>query len=415
MPMHLAKKTFLLTFLLFFVLQIAKAQTADELFVSARKKAFEDKNYPGAIALAKTALTQSPDYADIRVFLGRLYTWSKKPDSARIEFNTIIAKQPSYEDAYIALGNLEFWNNDTKKAIQVVNSGLTNIPNSEALLLLKAKFLADLNEWENAETIVNQVIKNNPQQTEARALATRIRENSALNKLGINYDYIYFDKQFDDPWHLLSVDYGRQTKIGSIIGRVNYANRFNSNGVQFEVDSYPHLARNIQAYVNVGYSPDMGIFPKYRAGFSLYASLPLSFELEAGFRFLRSNDNTWIYTASVGKYYQDFWFNLRTFLTPSTNSLSQSFILQTRYYFGGADDYLNLSLSSGLSPDEQRNSVLINSSNYKLKSKGLTLGYRKLFRTFNIISFKAGIENQEYLKDTKGNQLILGLGYIRRF
>ena len=413
--MHSIKKIFLFLLLLFSFIEVTKAQTADSLFTAARKKAFDEKNYPAAIALSKIALIKSPDYADIRIFLGRLYTWSKKPDSARIEFITIITKQPTYEDAYIAYGNLEFWNNDTQKAIAIVNDGLKNIPNAEALLLLKARFLTDINDWQSAETIINQIIKNNPKQTAARALATRIRQNSARNKVGINYDYIYFDKQFDDPWQLVSVDYGRQTSIGSVIGRVNYANRFNGNGLQFEIDSYPRLSNTFQAYLNAGYSADVGIFPQYRAGFSLYANLPSSFELEAGFRFLRFTDNTWIYTASLGKYYKNFWFNFRTFLSPSTDALSQSFSLNTRYYFGGADDYLSLGLSTGLSPDEQRNNILVNTSNYKLKSNGLTLGYQKSFKIFNVMSFRASIENQEYFKDTKGNQLNISLGYIRRF
>ncbi len=413
--MHFIKKFFLFSFLICCSIPFVKAQTADELFTKARNKAFEEKDYESAINLAKIALTKSPDYADIRIFLGRLYTWSKKPDSARIEFATVIAKQPTYEDAYVAYGNLEFWNNNTKRALEITNDGLKNISNSEAILLLKAKLLTDLNDWQNAETIIDQLIKNNPLQTEARALATKIRDNSARNKIGINYDYVYFDKQFDDPWHLLSVDYGRQTSIGPIIGRFNYANRFNGNGLQFEIDAYPHLSNTFQAYLNAGYSADLGIFPQYRAGFSLYANLPSSFELEAGFRFLRFTENTWIYTASLGKYYKNFWFNLRTYLSPSTDDLSQSFAFNTRYYFGGADDYLSLGLSTGLSPDEQRNNILVNASNYKLKSKGLTLGYRKSFKTFNVISLKAAIENQEYFKDTKGNQLSLALGYIRRF
>jgi YaiO family outer membrane protein len=413
--MHVVKKTFLLAILLSLFVQVVNAQTSDELFSAARKKAFEDKNYPAAIEIAKQALVKSPEYADIRIFLGRLYTWEKKPDSARTEFNKVIASQPAYEDAYVALGNLEFWNDDTKKALEVVDSGLSKNPNSEPLLLLKAKFLADLNEWQSAETIITQVIKSNPQQTEARALATKIRANSAQNRVGINYDFVYFDKQFTDPWHLLSVDYGRQTSIGSIIGRVNYANRFSGNGLQFEVDAYPRLAKNIQAYVNFGLAEDVGIFPKYRAGLSLYASLPSSFEVEAGFRYLRFSDNTWIYTASIGKYYKNFWFNFRTFLTPSNENVSQSFSLNTRYYFGGADDYFTLGLSTGLSPDEQRNNILLNTANYKLKSNGVTLGYRKSFKTFNILNLTAAVENQEYLKNTKGNQFILGVGYIRRF
>jgi YaiO family outer membrane protein len=413
--MHFTKKVFLLVFLICCIFQRLSAQSSDELFTSARKKAFDEKNYSSAIELAKAALNKSPDYNEIRVFLGRLYTWSKKPDSARTEFATVIAKQPTYDDAYVAFGNLEFWENNTKKALDITNEGLKNSPSSEALKLLKAKLLTDLRDWENAELIISEVIKNNPKQTEARALATKIRENSAQNKFGLNYDYVYFDKQFNDPWHLLSVDYGRQTAIGSIIGRVNYANRFSSNGIQFEADAYPHLSNTFQAYLNVGYSPDLGIFPKYRAGFSLYASLNSGFELEGGFRLLHFNENTWIYTASLGKYYKNFWFNMRTFLTPSNKTLSQSYTFITRYYFGGSDDYLTLSLNNGLSPDEQQNNVLINASSYKLKSNGLSLGYRKSFKTFNIINLKAALDDQEYLKDTKGKQLSLGLGYIRRF
>ncbi len=413
--MRLTKKIFLLTFLIFCLFQQLRAQTADDIFASARKTAFEEKNYPAAIALAKTALIKSPDYTEIRVFLGRLYTWSNKIDSARAEFAAVIAKQPTYDDAYVALGNLEFWENDTKKALDIANEGLKNVPSSESLKLLKAKLLTDLRDWQNAELLINEVIKNNPKQTEARALAARIRENSAPNKFGITYDYVYFDKQFNDPWHLLSVDYGRQTSIGPIIGRVNYANRFNGNGIQFEADAYPRLSNTFQAYVNIGYSPDLGVFPKYRAGFSLYANLNSGFELEGGFRLLRFNENTWIYTASLGKYYKNFWFNLRTYLSPATSMISQSFALNTRYYFGGADDYLSLGISTGISPDEQRNNVLVNATNYKLKSNGLSLGYRKSFNTFNIINLKASIENQEYRKDTKGNQLSLGIGYIRRF
>ncbi|MEJ5995370.1 YaiO family outer membrane beta-barrel protein [Pedobacter sp. Du54] len=413
--MHFSKKVLLFSFLTFGIFQHLNAQTSDDLFSAARKKAFDEKNYPSAIVLAKTALEKSPDYTEIRVFLGRLYTWSNKTDSARAEFATVIAKQPTYDDAFVAYGNLEFWENNTKKALEITNEGLKYTPQSESLKLLKAKLLTDLKEWKNAELIINDVVKNNPKQTEARALATRIRENSAANKFGINYDYIYFDKQFKDPWHLLSADYGRQTNIGPITGRLNYANRFNGNGIQFEVDAYPRLSNTFQAYVNIGYSPDLGIFPRYRAGFSLYANLNSGFELEGGFRLLHFSENTWLYTASLGKYYKNFWFNIRTYISSPTNAISQSFSLNARYYFGGADDYFSFGLSSGLSPDEQRNNVLVRATTYKLKSNGLSLGYRKSFKTFNILSIKASLENQEYLTDTKGNQLGLGIGYLRRF
>ncbi|WP_316785367.1 YaiO family outer membrane beta-barrel protein [Pedobacter frigiditerrae] len=403
-----------ITFLLLACNIFTFAQSADDLFTQARKAAFNESNYPKAISLSKTALQASPDYADIRVFLGRVYTWSKKPDSARAEFNYIIDKQPTYEDAYVALGNLEFWNENTDKALIVVNKGLKVVPNSEPLNLLKAKLLNDLKRWEEADVLLVDILKKNPSLTEARSLASRVKENSAKNRVGVNYSFIYFDKQFADPWHIASVDYSRQTKYGSIAGRVNYANRFNSSGLQFEIDAYPRISNTFYAYVSGGYATEAGVFPKYRAGFSLYANLPHSFEADAGLRYLRFGDNTFIYTASIGKYYKNFWFNFRTYLTPSTSNVSQSFSLNTRYYFGGADDYLSLSLGTGLSPDDQNN-VLINATNYKLKSNSISLGLRKSFKTFNVVTFNLGLENQEYLKGVKGNQFDASIGYIRRF
>ena len=67
---------------------------SDQLFQKARIEAFENKNYPGTINIAKQELTRSPDYTDIQVFLGRLYTWSDQPDSARMVFQMIALNPP---------------------------------------------------------------------------------------------------------------------------------------------------------------------------------------------------------------------------------------------------------------------------------------------------------------------------------
>lgn len=395
--------------------QISIAQNSDDLFSQARTAAFDHKQYTLAKQLAKAAILKSPDYLEIRIFLGRIYTWEKQADSARLEFDKIIKLNPQVEDVYIAYSNLEFWNDDTEKALTICNQGMSLFQNSVDLAILKAKFLNDLKKWSEADQVISEVLTKHPNQTEARALATRIRENSATNRIGVNYTFVSFDKQFADPWHLTSLDYSRQTSFGSIIGRINYANRFNGNGVQYEVDAYPRLSNTFMAYISGGYSPNLGVFPQTRAGFSLYANLPKSMEAEAGFRYLQFGDNTWIYTASLGKYVKSFWFNLRTYLTPSSGQVGQSFTLTTRYYVGGTDDFLSLGLSTGLSPDDQRNIVLINASSYKLQSNGLTLAYRRSINSFHIINFKASWTNQEYQRDTRGNSIELGVGYIRRF
>lgn len=390
--------------------------TSDELFVNARKAAFDDGDYPKAIALTKQALELSPDYADIRIFLGRLYTWTDEVESARTEFKQVLKKNPGYEDAVLAYGSLEYWNDNSEKALDIVEDGIQFNPESQDLLVLKAKILIDLKRYSEANETLNDLLKINPKHTDARALSAKIQDVSSKNKIGVTYDFVYFDKRFDDPWHLASIDYGRQTKFGSVTARLNYANRFKTDGAQFEIDAYPRISKVFYAYVSGGIAENDGIFPRYRAGFSLYANLPKSFEADAGFRLLVFNDETWIYTASIGKYYKNYWFNLRTYLTPSNNSVSQSVSLKIRYYLAGADDYLSFGIGTGLSPDDPANNILFNNDDPdKLKSSNISLGYNKAINALNIISVKASLENQEYRRGTRGNQFSVGVGYKRRF
>lgn len=97
-----------------------KDLSSDQLFIKARKIAFEEKNYPKAIAITKETLQKSPDYADIRIFLGRMYTWVDKLDSARVEFERVREKSKGYENLYIAYGYLEYWNDNSKKALSII-------------------------------------------------------------------------------------------------------------------------------------------------------------------------------------------------------------------------------------------------------------------------------------------------------
>ena len=390
--------------------------SSDELFQQARHAAFDQKDYPKAISLSKQALTKSPDYSDIRVFLGRVYTWSGKTDSARAAFNYVLGKHPDNEDASFAFGSLEYWNNNSPKALQITNAGLKYHPKSNDLLLLKAKVLNDLKRYSEASNTLDTLIKKDPGNTDAHALADRVQDNASVNKIGVTYDYIHFDKEFSAPWQLASLEYGRQTSLGSIIGYVNYANRFNTDGVQYELDAYPHISKTFYAYMSGAYSDNVGVFPKTRAGFSLYANLPASFEAEAGFRYLHFTGDTWIYTASVGKYYKSFWFNFRTYLTPSNSSISQSYSVHVRYYTGGADDYLSLGVGTGISPDDPRNIILLNNgNNYKLLSDNVSLAFWHTFKRRNVFFLTASLDHQEYKFQTWGNQLDLGIGYLRRF
>jgi YaiO family outer membrane protein len=388
--------------------------SSDELFANARNAAFEKKDYTTAINLAKQALEKSPNYTDISVFLGRLYTWTDKVDAARQVFEELEQKNTQDEDFFVAYASLEYWNNNYEKAINIIDKGLNYHPKSEALLLLKAKIYNSNNNFVEAEKTTSAILEINPKNTEARALSIRIKELTSKNAVGITYNYSHFDKQFADDWHIVGLSYKRVTPIGSVILRGNYANKFGEDGTQLELEAYPRISKTFYLYVGAGYSGDVGIFPKYRTGVSLFANLPKSFEGEIGYRQLHFTNNIWMYTASVGKYYKNFWFNLRTYITPDSKNISHSYTATTRYYTKGANNYLAFLIGTGISPEESINNLL-GSETYKLKTFKVGGEYYFSVKKTNLFSISATYYKQEYSPNQKGNQIDITLGYTKTF
>lgn len=388
--------------------------SSDELFSKARNQAFENKNYPEAIKLSKQALSQSPNYTDIGVFLGRLYTWSDQVDSARVVFKELEDRKVQDEDFFLAYGSLEYWNDNPKKALDIVNKGLVYNPNSEDLLYLKARIAYSEDQYEEADKTLSRLLAVDAKHTEARALSKRIQEYTSKNAIGVSYNFSHFDKQFEDNWHIASISYRRRTAIGSVIFKTNYANKFASNGLQFELEAYPRISKIFYMYVGAGYSNHVGIFPNYRSGASLYANLPKSFEGEVGFRQLYFSNNLWMYTASVGKYYQNYWFNLRTFITPSDKNISHSYTGTVRYYTKGANDYIGFMAGTGISPDDSR-SYLLGDRTYKLKTFKVGADYNFSIKRTNLFSIGATYFNQEYKIAEKGNQVDFSISYTKTF
>lgn len=400
--------------LFFLLLAGAAAQSSDEYFRQARKIAFDQKNYPAAIRLCQQALKKSPDYLDIRIFLGRLYYWNDQTDSSLLVLQQAFRQKPDYEDAARALADVTYFEKDYNQALHYSHQGLKYHPGSQSLALRKAKSLTALNRSQEAFAFTDSLLQLNPANEQLRSLASQLREFSFKSKIGLSYDYTYFDRQFANPWHLAAIDYSRQTKRGAVSGRLHYTNRFASSGWQLEADAYPRISKTFYAYTGIGYSPDMPVFPKFRAGVSVYANLPRAFEAEGGFRYLSFRSSTWLYTVSVGKYFKKFWFNARTYVSPGSSNYSQSYALTTRYYLKGADEYLALTLGRGFSPDDRIQAVRLNPAQQLITSRiGGT--YRFVVAKRHILTLNTSFETGEYSPEKRGSQLNISTGYSLRF
>lgn len=240
------------------------------------------------------------------------------------------------------------------------------------------------------------------------------QDKQQTQKIGINYAFTHFDKRFSNPWHLASVSYSKQQKWGYTGLNFNYANRFNQNGSELELETYPKFKKGMYAYVGGGAKlSSNGLFPDYRIGFSLYQSLGKKFELETGIRHLAFDQQTDVWVLGLGKYLGNAFINLRSYWNRQNGRWNESFVLSSRFYLSDDKfDFFSLNLGTGVAFDDP---TQINNVVYQLNSFRAGVDYSRNITKKSIV--KAGFQwiNEEYQNDTYGNQLGVNIGFYQKF
>ncbi|HEY3373394.1 MAG TPA: YaiO family outer membrane beta-barrel protein [Prolixibacteraceae bacterium] len=389
-------KRFSLTLLLlaaagFFTL--LSAQTFEE----AKQFAFNGQRSK-ARAICRVILMKGFD-SDVATLMGRTYAWDKQYDSARVVLQEVLVQSPENSDVLSALADVEYWNDRYPQALEYCNRILVKNPENETVQFQKARILNSADQYDESVAVLENLLKKNSANSDALRLLEKVRLELIKNKITINYSYDYFNNSAykKEPWQLVYLQYARKTALGTVIGRVNYANRFGSDALQFEADAYPRIGENDYLYFNYGFS-DMSGFPNQRGGFEWYHSFPKSFEGSLGSRLLyfQGSKRVIIYTGSFGKYFGNYWFSLRPFITPGSDGTSVSTYLLVRRYFSDPENYIGIRLGVGSSPDERR--LLLNDPNQAahLKSQSVKLDYNHIFGNRWIFSTGVAFANEEY-------------------
>ena len=358
-------------------------------------------NRTKARQLCKAILAQGFN-SDVALLLGRTYAWDGKYDSTRIVLNEVLANNPESMEALDAFADVEYWSENYAKAIEYCDLALKKDPKNEDFLFKKAKILHSSEKYEEAVASLEELIRINHSNAEALKKLQEYRLDVMKNRIKLNYTIDQFDKSFNrDPWQVVALSYGRKTKLGSVIARVNMAKRFGDNGLQYEMDAYPKISENNYGYLNYGFSQS-SVFPDHRFGAELFHSFPKAFEGSLGMRtlFFGSSDVT-IYTGSVGKYISNYWISLRSYVTPGTTGTSVSGQLQMRRYFSDPENYIGLRMGYGVSPDDNQNLVNSDSSSrLKLNTRSIRLELNHIINHFWIINPAAAWGSEEL---TSGN------------
>ena len=414
-------KNLRISFIIVFMLSVAfesKGQdviSSDDLLTAGRAAMSGEKDYPKAINLLRKAHSQSPEYTEVTILLGRAYQLNSQVDSARYFFERARLKEPANADLLNYLIGLEYGAGNTNNAISYIDSALVVNPKSEELLLKKASMLYDEKEYNRSQLAINELMAVNNKNQQATRLKNQLAFVTSSNTVSLNYDYSHFDELFN-PWHSTSLAYQRTTGIGSISGRVTYANRSNGlSGYQYELEAYPLISKSVYGNFAVALSSGDPVFPQLTTRGALYKSLG-SFELEGGLRYVSMPDeHFFIYNGGVSKYVSNFLLNFKAYIMDFKGATGQGFQVSSRYYYSeNPNNVFIVGAGTGIAPDlSNRNMGIGNLSN--LSGKRLFAEYRRVISTVNILSLLASAGNDEYTSTKSANQYSIGLGFQRKF
>ncbi len=381
---------------------------ADERFKEARELAFSG-NRSAAIDSSKSILTDHPNYFDVRVFMARVMTWEKNYDESIKNLKLVLKEKRKHIQAFNTIIDAYRWSGDLENALHYNNIALGYHDRYEDFYIKKAKILLKLDRPDISLVMIRRLLDLYPESVEGNRMKQSLAGVAIFNKIAFRYRIDMFTETA--PWHLSYLQYSRKLKFGTIIARLNYANRFKKSGFQLETDGYISIRKGTYAYLNFGVS-DASIFPKIRAAVEPYQMLPLSFEISLGLRYLKfKSTDVWIYTGSLGKYIGNYWISYRFYFTPKTERTSFSSVIYIRRYFSDTENYITLRLGAGIVSytaleDEQFSG---------LSSKGAALEFQFNIAPLFFIQGQLIYSNFEYFKGKFRDSYGIQLGIERWF
>ena len=378
-------------------------QQASLLFEDAHELVYEG-NHSKAKKAIETLLDEQANHLEARKLLARTLSWEGNYEQARKEFNHVLSMDKDDRQLWIAAIKNELYANENYIALGLAYKALDYISNdSEVSRLLKmAHSRVEKQvypEYKEEKNTVKNTEKESVVQTKKK------EESKPLNRISVDNMVTVFDQRFD-PMFFSGISYKRQTKYGSIIPRINFSNRLGTKGVQYDIDLYPKFLKRFYAYLNYGYS-NSTIYPRQKVGGDIYVNLPKAIELSFGGRYIQTNTREIRgITNSIGHYRGNYYFSLRSFVTPESNGLTRiSGNLLVRKYLKDAENYFGISAGMGVEPELRQffsaDETLLAETILFIESQRLNIEYQFTGKSKrNIYRARVGVRRQELAFDT---------------
>ena len=379
----------------------------------------KEEKYEKVKVNAQKALKIAPDYFDFNLVLGRAQQMTGETDKARQNYNLVIDKDKDYKTAFYYLFELEFQTDNYQRAKEVSETAITYNPDEKDFYFKKLSTFQSLGDLKGEYMYIKEIQPKFPDDSDLDRRLVTLELRFDFDIAGFNYSFTAFDRDNVGPWHLVSFQYIRQRKWGSLIPRINYANRLsdvsdNRNGIQYELESYFFTGINNYSFIGGSYSNDE-VFPTWRLRASHFMFFNKGWGADVGVRYDQTFDDRKFYTAALGinKYFGSNWMNLRSFfMTENEDKYYPAFTLTTRHYLDTRFDYIGLILSYGTNPDERTNLSQIQ-RRISTESYSADLGYFRMLNQRYLIGIQGGYNYQEFLPNRFQNEyeLFLRLQY----
>jgi YaiO family outer membrane protein len=404
--------------LFIFNLQAQKIDT-DSLLAKTSYQLNIEKNYSKTIELSRIGIKNAPDYLDFHLLLGRAYWHTQQKDSAQYYFNHVITRNPKYKEAFSYLSKLEIEEKNSANAIAISDKAIALYPEEKEFYLLKLDAISLEKDDEKTIAYLNVLSEKFPDDKNLQNQITELKLKSTSDRIGINYNYTTFSRDGVGPWHLVGLQYIRERKKLTLIGRINFADRryFGesvNSGLQYEFETYFTNNTKSYSFANVAIS-DETVFPKLRLSYSYYHNLGKGWEGDLGIRYTKTIDkDLYAGVLGIGKYVGSYWLNLKSYLQWDNDKMYPAFTATARYYFDTKYDYITLLTGYGTSPDER---VTLGQFQQRvaLDSYRIGAGYYKLLWSNYCVGLQGMFNNQEYMPDNFQNEFDLFLSIQYKF
>lgn len=327
-----------------------------------------------ALVLYGEMLQASPDNSDVLLARGRTYAWMGRYAEAETDLRAVVDGKPGYADGWSALGDMYQWSDRPQLAVEAYGRWLELVPTSSPEPLIargRAHRAAGDLRAARADFDAAGARGADPALVASLNDSTVPRLSAPDAMLADGYTWSMragIDRTTfsggRDGWVDSNVTLRRKFERASLGLELLNANHFGRSNSAWALDSYVSLWA--RAYGNVRYQrgPSRGILPRYSWRTEVFQGVGRGWELSASVDHLRFSTETEFYGVAVGRYTGNWYLRYKLQHVPGVSSGSWSHrVVARNYYKGNADDYFEVSGSTGRSSDLDRTGALVRDSN----------------------------------------------------